>query len=721
MNSLLSILLIEESGLGLLRVSSGIARDVEESVALFAGPETLAALATADGDGFLARIRSLCSSSRWMRRIESELRPDSFLSTRLEQWNVAHRMLVADFAIWSDRLRIAFGVEGPILEVRELGGDPHGLQGVFLVEFANGGPLVYRHRPVDTDHLWDAALRTLNASIKDALALPRCPSVGDRKVTWQAFAQEATGESADHERLLGQWGLLLSLAHMCRLNDAHRGNFVVTETGPVLVDTETLLAPPVQPRPADPIAELLEASITSSLLRSGMLPRPRRTHEGWVDLSPLSPRPPQRVGIARRPAVDFEAEPWVKWASTQLEHSSLIGLAQCAERLGVIAAVDLLVAGYEAGIAHSREVASALQERSKGASRRRVLRPTYQYREELLRRRLDLRPPTAASWGVLDQQPIARCEVTNQEEKVQMDAWQVPLLREPVGSPEPSAKSAVSRSLEQVRASLLGVTSGRLQAPDGSPLDAVRKIVRTQTSGHDSYIYDAAVVGDHFLTYPTGLSLTSGIAGIVLTLDRFDPASARIWREAARDWLRDQCIAVSTSRSLLPAPRLVPGGPIHGLLFLVRTSLSQGHVAQLVNHLHGDCAELADAAARVAIRYCLGLSEPGESPERPSGQVLGELIAQGLHHSVGYWLLDALATDDPCPWTTELDPLVKHLLQEELADPACAVPLTHLRMAKRPRATSEIDRLTLRSSGLDGIAGLVWQDAMTAPSTRVGW
>ncbi len=717
MKSLLADLLADERSLHPLRTSPSIAVDLEESIALFASRDLLEALAAISVQGFLPKLRALCRARGWLARVEAELEPDAFLSKRLENWFLTSRLLLDDFEVWKEELRESFGVSGPIRYMVELDGDPHGLQGVFRVGLTNGRSLVYRRRPFGTDLLWHEAVRVMNRLPSGTVRLSTSRPVGDDRVSWQRFYERIDSPSLDRQ-LVEQWGLLLALAQVCRLNDAHRDNFLVAADGPVLVDTETMLFREPLVTGVDALARSLETSLALSILGTGMLPRPRRTTRGWQDYSALSPHSAGRQSIIRRPVVELSGPPWVKWGSKTIRRMRLAALSDRREGESLAGAVDILVTAYESGIQHAAEVAAALDDQKGCTLRRRVLRPTYQYREELLQRRLVLRLGSAASHGVLERSPSETPAFLDEEER-QLSLWQVPLLRELAGSADSGCAVLAARSAIQIRASLLGVSGGRLRKVAESPLQTLTRIVGQATCARDCYVYDATPAGKHFLTYPTGLSLTSGLAGVLLTLDRFDPSAACAWRGRARGWLASQCEEVVSTPGRLPMARLVPGGPIHGLLYLARTTLPPSYLATLVERVRDDCLSNVDTPAGSAIRFTLWASL-GVFSQRPSDQDIEELLGQGLHYAVGYWLLDAIIADGGDTSKAGCRRLVERLVRDEQADAGCAVPLAALRTGGIERAQGQTPPMESRLSGLDGLAGAVWLESGVAPSVAEG-
>lgn len=681
---------------------SAIRADIEQSVALFASSATIDKLNSPSSETLGDRLDIYIRSNEQAAQLAKELSADPFLLSRLKYWSATCSQIVHESRQWHEQLYRAFHVEGPVISIAELSGDPHGYHGVFKVTFLSGPPLVFRRRPNGTSRLWNDSIELLNQRTKTPL--PTCHTIGDDSVGWQEFVKPV-GRLFDAPRELRQWGIMIALAWTSSLNDAHRGNFILTNEGPVLIDTETLLAPQQPCEGVDAITSSITDSIESSLLASGVLPRPRRINGTWLDLSPFAAIRDSDASISRMPVINF-GECWtIRMAHNHSENKSLPSIVEYIDCTGTVSARQHVTDGFSDGLFGCSAVEELLrQKRHEATKRRSVTRPTYQYRNELLRRRLQSRPKSAASIEFISQDDkLTPGHFTNEEEDF-LSLWTVPIFWDTIGRPRNPADQLESRLTRQIHASLFGATgthAGTTHEPAG--IKELTTSCMSQLTERDAYLYDAASAGSGFLTYPSGFSLSSGLAGIVLTLDRFDPESARKWRELAGPWLATQCTRVTDSLEPLPKSRFVPGGPLHGLLFLARSTLEPEFVANLALRMHRDCIGSSDAETN-AMRYCLLGTHTAASVD------VRTLTADGLHPAVGYWLLESMITDLGCD-SHETVALSEYLLEAEAG--RCSAPLTHLLLRKTHQQEREPHQS--RSTGLDGLAGSVWHHSSEAP------
>lgn len=694
-------------------ISDYIIRDLEESVALFASADVLVALGQTGCEEFHGALWRVCKRPHFFQRLTIDLMADAFLIRRLQDWAASCALIPIDFESWKSKLYGQSNERDPVIGVEELHSDPHGLQGVFRLQLRDGSRLVYRRRPKYTDDIWNLAVQTLNDCVTPPIRLPRCRSVGDDLVTWQS-AVTSLRTIGDPKALSIQWGLLLALAQLCRLTDAHRANFIVSVDGPILIDTETILSPPSAPTESDPVARLIEASITSSILATGMLPRPRRLGKAWVDISPLTLLADTVESISQRPGLALsEGKCTVVWRDNGGFPILPGGLAQCSQTLGSAATLEALLEGYRAGVAHADKVASAVANSYQGCTRRSVLRPTYHYREELLRKRLHLRPASAASLTSIDTGDLTT-RLFSAAERDEMAEWRVPIFRGPLGAPIRYIDAQVNRSTVQIQQSIVGVPS---LSRHETPLTALRERLEIQSFNEDCYVYDSLPADRHSLCFPSGLSICRGLAGIILTLDRFDPILAERWRERSRDWLSQQCREVVQSNDSLPLSRLVPGGPLHGLLYLSQTTLAEEHTVALQRRLQRACMRLPDGPEGPLIRLALNIDDSPSSIEIHEALV-DSAKRGGIHHEVGYWILDSFESSTDPVAAESRDHLVKQLLDSEAEDSACRNPFAHLRLNMRaPLASIKGCSPSRFKTGLDGLAGEVWIANDEYPST----
>lgn len=159
----------------------------------------------------------------------------------------------------------------PYLSDLHLGG-----RSVMAVQFASGGKVVYKPRPVDMESAYHELVLWLN---RRGLEPPlQAPAVLAREqYGWTAFAEPLPSET---EEQVGQYyrraGMILCLAHALGGRDLHAENLLACGEHPVLVDLETLCHPAVVDRD-DPDHEVVNGSV----LRTGLLPWVGPSSEGY--------------------------------------------------------------------------------------------------------------------------------------------------------------------------------------------------------------------------------------------------------------------------------------------------------------------------------------------------------------------------------------------------------------------------------------------------------
>lgn len=166
----------------------------------------------------------------------------------------------------------------PLGELRSLtlgAGDPHrGGHTVSRLDF-DGGSLMYKPRPLEVDAALDDVLAALlpgTERIKTARTLVR-DGYG-----WTAFVDHRyCADEAETERFYANLGRWLAVMRLIGGTDLHADNIVAHGPVPVVVDAETMLAPPARSAPvgrtgtttaADAAARILHRAV----LRSGILP-----------------------------------------------------------------------------------------------------------------------------------------------------------------------------------------------------------------------------------------------------------------------------------------------------------------------------------------------------------------------------------------------------------------------------------------------------------------
>lgn len=183
---------------------------------------------------------------------------------------------------------------GELVEIQAHQGDSHrGGRTVSVLRFEDGRRLVYKPRSLAVDQHFRVLVEHLN-DLTAGLTL-RSPAVLDRgDHGWAEFVEHAPCTSSSQVRgYFRRAGALLALLHTLRATDVHRENIVAVGEYPVVVDLESLLHPPLVPRPNRPPAEAaLHAILDDSVLATGLLPAPLAV---GVDLSGLSGPSGQRT------------------------------------------------------------------------------------------------------------------------------------------------------------------------------------------------------------------------------------------------------------------------------------------------------------------------------------------------------------------------------------------------------------------------------------------
>ncbi|MBU4612596.1 type 2 lantipeptide synthetase LanM family protein, partial [Achromobacter sp. GG226] len=237
------------------------------------------------------------------------------IAVKVEHWvDMVHELrsrLVADHA---ELRRIFFPDTDsvPVTAVSATLSDPHeGGRTVLLLDFADGGRLVYKPRPVDTEAAFSESVAWLNGQLHGTDA-PRhhvATVLARADYGWMAWieAQPMPPEAASayHWRL----GSLLALYRALNSTDMHHENLVAAGAYPVLVDLECVLRPNAAVLADMPDVDLTPlATDVGGLLQVGALPFYSVDEQSKMALN---------VGaIARAPGTFGAAEPVFVQADT---------------------------------------------------------------------------------------------------------------------------------------------------------------------------------------------------------------------------------------------------------------------------------------------------------------------------------------------------------------------------------------------------------------------
>lgn len=161
---------------------------------------------------------------------------------------------------------------GVIVKLKSAGDRHRGGRSVHIVEFSNGGKLVYKPRPLQLDQHFQEFLGWVNA---------RSPELEFRGLNMLArngygWVEYVNSLPCDWEAEIGRFyrrqGGLLALLYVLHATDFHFENLIACGEYPVLVDTETLLQPMLHmPREQD-AGFMAHLELTNSVFRTGLLP-----------------------------------------------------------------------------------------------------------------------------------------------------------------------------------------------------------------------------------------------------------------------------------------------------------------------------------------------------------------------------------------------------------------------------------------------------------------
>lgn len=174
------------------------------------------------------------------------------------------------------------GDPGELVRIEHHGDSHQGGRSVAVLEFADGGKVVYKPRPVDAH----ARFADLTAWLDDQL-----PELGPdtAKVVpcngygWVAFVErEPCADLAEVSRFYRGQGVLLALLHAIDGTDVHCENLISRRDRAVLVDAETMPHPTLS-EPDDPAGRTLARSV----LRTALLPQMFLGEHGALDISGL--------------------------------------------------------------------------------------------------------------------------------------------------------------------------------------------------------------------------------------------------------------------------------------------------------------------------------------------------------------------------------------------------------------------------------------------------
>lgn len=148
----------------------------------------------------------------------------------------------------------AFGHQGPLTSIEVGLGDSHaGGRQVAMLQTVGGDRVVYKPRSHRTDSAWNQIVGLMN-HLAERHTVDAIPVFDRGDYGWSSYCQIVTSPGFTDERG-EQIGAVLAVLHHLSATDMHRDNLVFTQTGPAILDTETITTQPIdQLIPGDPAA-----------------------------------------------------------------------------------------------------------------------------------------------------------------------------------------------------------------------------------------------------------------------------------------------------------------------------------------------------------------------------------------------------------------------------------------------------------------------------------
>jgi type 2 lantibiotic biosynthesis protein LanM len=168
--------------------------------------------------------------------------------------------------------------------------DPHHHgRTVFGLEFASGARVIYKPKSIDSDQALGGVLTWMNSR---GLSLPlRAPVVLLRAgYGWAEYLRHTPcSNSEELARFYRRAGMLLALCRVLGATDLHHDNIIAVGEHPMIVDTETLITPPLRTGEPPVISGFVRAEfeLEDSVVQSRMLPAWRSDKTGCFDMSGL--------------------------------------------------------------------------------------------------------------------------------------------------------------------------------------------------------------------------------------------------------------------------------------------------------------------------------------------------------------------------------------------------------------------------------------------------
>ena len=155
--------------------------------------------------------------------------------------------------------------------------DPHSRgETVTLLTFSGGLKILYKPRKLDSELLLGRILKFVNERsshlpLTAARSFPRLGYGWSEYIPFQECATERE-VSQYYERI----GSLLAVMYFLGVHDMHRDNIIASGAFPIIIDSETLFKPSLEPRAPgerDSSSGVFQSLLDDSVIRTGVLPR----------------------------------------------------------------------------------------------------------------------------------------------------------------------------------------------------------------------------------------------------------------------------------------------------------------------------------------------------------------------------------------------------------------------------------------------------------------
>jgi type 2 lantibiotic biosynthesis protein LanM len=308
---------------------------------------------------------------------------------------------------------------GVLREIRLGSGDLHKRgRSVGILRF-DSSSVVYKPRCQQMQVRFGELVNWLNAKVP-GLGLRTPSAVAQDGYGWVEYVAPAPcSEIAEVDRFYRRQGALLALLYAVDGTDVHYENLIAAADQPVLVDVETLFhpsLPPVMTAGADPAT----AALTSSVVRTGLLPQLMLGEHGALDISGLGGDKDSTfpLDVVRWDAAGTDEMRLVRRAGqfTGADNRPRLGSRDADPAEYRAALLTGFRTAYDAIVAHRSELLGGLLDRFAGCEMRIVFRPTRTYsllldestHPDVLRDGLDRDGVLDLLWADASHDPVLR-------------------------------------------------------------------------------------------------------------------------------------------------------------------------------------------------------------------------------------------------------------------------------------------------------------------------